>query len=236
MAALIIIALVFVVYYRTFFFGLIVDDIRHNQHIKDGFFKVSFVKNLQRRFYGIGTLARNGKTNLIHEHIFSTIIHAIICLLMYYVFGQNLVSFMAAVLYVVNPVNNQTAIWLNGRRYAMNIVIVLSMLALGKWGIILYPLIAFLQVSAFFAPILYGWVGILILPLVLFLAGREIRDKMNYRFDKVVNSQHRKFHFKKAIPIIKIYGNSFVKMIFPGRTMMIYPFLFYWGMTEEGNQ
>lgn len=174
--------------------------------------------------------------NIRLDHLLTITIHATICVLMYYAFGKNMVSLMASLLYCVNPINNQTAIWMNGRRYAVSIIIVLCMVIMGRLGILLYPLIYYFQLTAFFAPVIYGGLSILICG-ILFLANKDkILVKINARMKTIKNDEMRLFSAKKLIPIVKYYGAYILKMIVPGRTLMCYPFLFYWGMSDEGNK
>lgn len=237
MEYLAIIALVYVAYRRTVDFGLIVDDHRHALMVKEGLFKgFNLFETIRRRLYGVGTLAINGNINTKHEHALSIAIHALICVLIYKSFGSSQVSFLASLLYAINPANNQTSIWLNGRRYAINTVLVLLMLWAGPVGLVLYPLTAFLQVSAFFAPIMYGPLSIIALGVFWLISGKDIQEKVKMRKDMIFNSDHRDFAPKKLIVITKIYGLYCLRMVLPGRTMMIYPNLFYWGMTSEGNK
>jgi hypothetical protein len=44
------------------------------------------------------------------------------------------------------------------------------------------------------------------------------------------------FHPKKLILIVKVYGAYCLKMLFPGRTLIVYQDLYYFGMTKEGNK
>ncbi len=254
MKILFLIALNFIVYYRTFRFGLIVDDVRHKSHIeaKDSIFDSGLIKSIPHRLYGVGTLARKvsmncGKdkrfqVNARDEHILSTAIHSLICVLIYLslgklpIIGAQEIAFCAAILYSVNPANNQTSIWLNGRRYAVNIILVLLMILAGPVGILLYPLTALFQVSAIFSPILFGWIGLAVLPIFWLISSKDIKERVSRRLKAIKNDDQRTFTPKKLIPITKTYGSYWLKMLLPGRTMMVYPNLFYWGMTKEGNK
>lgn len=225
-------------YWQTLKFGLIVDDLRHSDMIRKwGFKDRSIWSALKLRAYGVGTLAtQEGKIDPIHEHALTIGINVLIAVLIYCVFGHNNVSFWAAILYSCNPSNNQTSIWLNGRRYALNIVIVLTMMLIGPAGLVLYPLTAFLQSSAVFSPIVFGWVPLLIAPVFWLIAGKEIREKIDSRLKIMFDTNQKTLNAKKIIPIVKIYGAYCLKMVYPRQPLIIYPFLHFWGMTEEGNK
>lgn len=237
MEILIILSLVAVAYHKTVNFGLVVDDIRHAKEVNDGYLEdLSWHETIRRRLYGVGTLAKNRKINLTHEHLLSTAIHGLICVLIYLAFGSNQVSLCASLLYAINPANNQTSIWLNGRRYAVNIVCVLLMILAGPAGLVLYPLTALLQPSAVFAPILYGWIGIFALPVFYLIAGQTIQERIKGRLEAIHTEDMTSLTPKKIIPIVKIYGAYWAKMLFPGKTLFIYPFMHFWGVTAEGNK
>lgn len=60
--SLFIVALVFAVYFKTFKFGIVVDDMRRYEEIKRGHFeKLNWQRFIERRFYGFGTLIRKNK-------------------------------------------------------------------------------------------------------------------------------------------------------------------------------
>ena len=223
------------VYWPTLKFGHIIDDLAWAEAIGKGQFKYGNWRNkISNRLYGCGTFT----LNTWWDHAFQVFLHATASSLIYLGFGSSPVSLCAGLLYAVNPANNQTAIWLNGRRYLVNVIIVLLMLCLGPWGMILYPLTAFYQVNAIFAPVMYGldvWWVLLGLPVFWLIAGKSIRAKVASRLKIIHNDDQTKFRPRKLIPIVKVYGAYCLKMISPGRSMMIYPFLHYWGMTKDGN-
>lgn len=229
--------LVFLVYAKTFGFGLIVDDIRQKKDIEspNSIFKdISFIENIRRRFYGVGTLAVNCKVNVKAEHVFTCFLHAVTCALIYLALGKNEVSYWAGVLYAVNASNNQTSIWLNGRRYQINIILTLLMIFIGGWGIFLYPLTLGLQFNALFAPVLIGlWWA---MPVVLIVLGQKIITRFRERSAKVSYSARKAYSPKRLIVIVKSYGFYFWKMLMPGTVLFYYDTLHYWGMTKEGDQ
>ncbi len=234
MKILFLIALNFFVYYRTLRFGLVVDDINHKEHIErtPSIFVGPWYSQLRHRLYGAGTLAIWNKVEPRNEHFLSVAINALISSLIYIAFGSNDVSLWAAILYAVNPVNNQTSIWLNGRRYAVNILIVLAML-ITPWAILLYPATALFQVSAVFAPILLGGYFWLIIPTLLLCGG--LIETYRRRHAIAVSPEYKAYSLKRLAVIVKSFGFYFFKMLIPGKTLMYYPNLYFWGMTKEGN-
>lgn len=240
----IIIITVMAVYWRTFKLGLICDDVYwKSRNCKNkGFLIYPFLMQIKQRLYSGGTFAyvKDDKCewSVYYDHVFQTILHLIVCVGIYFTFGTNMVSFFAAMLYAVNPANHQTAIWINGRRYALNIIIMLAMISLGVYGIILYPLTVFLNVNTFFVPLVYGWFGVLAIPAFLLIGWKEIIGKIKSRHARMsVLSDHRRYIMPyHLIVVLKLYGMYFFKMIFPGRVMFSYPHFHYWGITLDGRK
>lgn len=234
--------IVLLVYRKTFKFDFCIDDenfIKRKRRdkswdLKDRSF-VGVLRFIKYHLYGAGTFGDKPRV----EHIFQTSLHALACVLIYYAFGSNIISFWTAILYALNPINNQTSIWLNGKRYLINIIIVMVMMILGPIGILLFPLTAFFQVNAIFAPVIYGlssWYLVLFIPVFLLICGKEIREKIKFRKSMLHNDDMKNFRIRKLIPITKVFGFYMIKMVFPEQTLMWYPELFFWGMTEKGNK
>lgn len=247
MHILIIVVLCLILYIRTMKFLLIADDLAWYLKNKNGWRSWKDVNwgnlkdTLVNPLYGGFTFGRNVSL----DHLFSIFLHTVIAVMIYMAFGANDVSFWAAILYACNPINNQTSIWLNGRRYAINIILVLGMIMVSNlshgWAYagVLYWLTSFFQVTAIFAPILlvgkYPWIA---LGVALFVAykGREIFNKVSQRYKIVHDDDRKKFTPKRLIIIVKVYGHYFFKIFFPGICAMTYPTLHFWGQTKEGNK
>ncbi len=243
MEILCIITFNIIIYYKTVWFGLVMDDLQWEKSIRErGFTPFISIRNLNdiiqvfnERFYSGTTFGTNSKI----EHAFSILLHTTICVLIYLVLGHNHISFWGAILYACNPINNQTSIWLNGRRYALNIILVLLMLATPLSSFALYPLTLFLQVSAFFTPILlmkYSPWYILMIPALLILGRKKIYSRFMGRFDTLAAGDLKTFRITRLVMIVKTFGFFFFKMIIPGVCAMQYPDRFYWGLTKKGNE
>lgn len=248
---LIIIAFNLIVYFRTLKFTIIVDDIRWYKRIDDGMFKDCTWRNFfPMRLYGGGTFGvkpikvMGSDIQPQLDHLFTTMIHTTICVLMYLALGHNSISFWGAMLYACNPINNQTSIWLNGRRYAINIILVLLMILMGqmKYGWmawpVLYVMTAAFHATAVLSPILTchnPWIALMVLQVFLLLKGQALRHKYQSYCDSNQNDEMKKFGLNKLIVVVKAYGIYFFRMFASEVTMINYPELFFWGVTKEGN-
>lgn len=246
MSILLIIAFNLIVFFRTLRFTVITDDIKWytiKQHGWPPFkhYRWRIHQLVADRLYGACTFLNikwHFNTNVEIDHLVSIVIHTLICVLLYIATG----SLLGALLYSCNPMNNQTSMWLNGRRYAVNIALVLLSLiawqhhlwylALPLWG---YT--GFFHYTAAFAPVLWGnaWLLLLSIPFMV-IYRHEIMSKIVGRL-KTLRSKELLIIFpRRIIVVIKTYGFYFFQMIFPTRTLMYYPELQFWGVTTEGNK
>lgn len=230
MELILIIATVTIFYIRTLEYSIIVDDIRQYAFVKNGDYKwrkqhknpvISLIKNIRNKLYSGGTFG----ANTIYDHAFTTALHAVTCCLIYLAFNQTTTALWTSLLYAVNPINNQTAIWINGRRY--QIVIILSLLAIifKPIGYLFYMMTPIFQFTAFFLPVLYIDISPLFLipPLIsIFLMRKFIRESYQERMKRIWNNDQKLWSFNRVKVVIKVYGTYFFKMIHPGVTMMNY--------------
>lgn len=237
---LIIITVYLIIYFPTLKFKYITDDEEMICRIKEGFFKnrgiIDFIK---LRLYGAGTFGLNSEV----DHAFTILINMVIGVLIYIAFGSSDISFWAAILYAFNPINHSTSIWLNGRRYAINIILTLGMLLLSnKFGfegrslaMILYLSSGLFHMTAILTPILFGPGFILAIVGCGLIFERQIRGVIGSRMDQIAECDMKHFTPKSFIIVIKSYGFYFWRMLIPGVCALIYPDLFYWGKNIGGN-
>lgn len=163
------------------------------------------------------------------EHLLAMLIHTAIGVLIYFAFGASPVSFVAALLYSVNPVNNQGTIWPGGRGYALPIACILGTLACP----LLAPVLLFActwYTIGFLAPLaLIGsghWYLLLWLPMVWAFHGIKyvtaIKNKAkleSFEADKAV------LKFYKAVIVIKTFGFYLTLCLIPFRITFYHNFL-----------
>lgn len=176
--------------------------------------------------------------NSTQEHLATIILHGINCSLIYMASG----SLIGAVLYCINPINNQTAIWLNGRRYALTIMFVL--LAWNFWPIAI-PCLAFagfIHASGFPAPLL--WMFTPMWPVSFLTGGAMALCGLDYQI-KIANGRKQDFTKenesqrltpKKIILYVKTVGYHFFNCLFPVSPSMYNDFLVDFGVTKEATR
>ncbi len=245
---LIIVSVVALFYARIINYLLVVDDTTQYQLMLNGqtckLKEAGFIRWIKYKCYGFGgifgvnTKNEITKRNSIRkDHALTVFLHAVICCLIYEALGHNIISFWAAILYAVNPINHQTAIWSNGRRYALNIILVLVMLMLPKpFGVLAWLCTPILHLTAVFAPLMLGWKYALIIPAAGAIAWYWQWNDYKMRLATQKTQEMLKYTPKRIIPSVKLFGFYFIRSFWPGRVMMVYPHLYFWGLTKEGTQ
>src|SRR3990167_5302691 len=138
------IAIIFVVnlllYFRTLRHRFVSDDFsvwKNPPVFKNPWHKRWMQITGQAKFYsrGIRFLRKDGKSYLAIlrseevDHLVALLIHIAICVTLYFAFGCSQISFVAALLYSTNPVNNQGTIWSSSRGYTAPILFLLLAMA-----------------------------------------------------------------------------------------------------------
>jgi len=234
--------LLILVFERAMYCGYIVDDdvcFTAMKNWKRKLFDKKFKKDFKfwqglilQVCYGAGLFK-----NAVQEHAFTVALHGVNCCLIYRASG----SLIAAVLYLVNPVNNQTAVWLNGRRYALSLLAVL--LAWNFWCLIPFMiLVSAIHVTGILFPLLFLWTplwpAILPLGVVAFIVGRR-RIMSNIKGRKAEykpGNENQVVRPQKLILYVKTVGYQFFHCLIPLKPGMYHDFLFYFSSTKEGTQ
>ena len=245
----IIILVSLLVFAKTLRFTFVLDDKAMydlNKKCKEDLYIFSILRKGQRNklwhwfrafrhaFYGAG-----GLTNTYWiDHLITIFLHTVICLQVYWFFGSSPLSLMTALLYCVNPINIQTSVWMNGRRYAMSIILAFTALLIFPPAYLLAP---FFQINTIFAPLLMGWVA---LPLIgLFMAltlgyssATTVKGFLSRRLPAIPNCELRVIKPRKAIIFIKSMGFYLYNSLLPVRKYFYYSYMQNFGLSKKGNE
>jgi len=210
---LIIILVNFILYYKSLKMGYISDD---KAELKD---KV-WDKTPYKFILGI---TKNKQV----DHFKSIIIHTLACISIYFALGANQVSFLTALLFSVNPVNNQGAIWISGRHYALCALCLMASLALPLLSP-LFILIGSVSPLAFFAPV--GFLGknnylILLIPFIWLLRRKRLFTEFKSRRSGEILSFDTRVGIHKIIVSIKIYSFYFLLSLIPSKISWYHSFM-----------
>ena len=234
----------FALYFRTLRFKFVSDDLQvyQKQLQTPPVFKSWFHKRWSQ-FIGASKfmdesyrfMKVEGKWKWAHapteerEHLAALLLHTVICCLIYIAFGSCTVSFVAALLYGANPVNNQGTIWPGGRGYALPIIMILISLSWPWASIVAIPFCNWFTVGFLSTLCLVGstkwWLsGVVVL-------GWAINAR---KFVKAVKLKHGNesfhedklsFHPRKFVLAIKTFGFYTLLCLVPFKITFYHSFL-----------
>ncbi len=219
MEVLIILLLSLTVYFRTLRYKYVSDDVpvfQNPPHTYNG---------LHRRFLQfLGTLHVNEQ----QDHLITLSIHTLVCVFIYLGFGASRVSLLAAILFCVNPANNQGSIWISGRGYSLPLLCLL----MAKTFAWLSPL--FLFACAHFAigfpaiAVLLGspqWWMIVFAPLIWYMHFADFKKVVKGRVEAEAVPEDKRIKPRKFILALKTLGFYFTLAIFPFKLSFYHSFL-----------
>jgi hypothetical protein len=224
----------FLVYYRTLFFSYVGDDVERSERQQE-------FKNLFHRWWMqfIGLKHRNPMVS----HAMSLVTHTICCISIYVCLGASDLSFLASILFSLNPVNMQGSIWISGRNYVVSAILTLFMFLLPKISWLFYMATSYFAVNAWFSPIGFlgtnHWYMVGIIP-VIWLLTQHNRATLNRKIWetgglKTTNTEMRSIKPKKIIPFLKTYMYYFLLCIFPYHLGLEHNFLRGFGTNKTDN-
>ena len=162
------------------------------------------------------------------EHLIALAIHICICVAMYFAFGANHISFITALLYSTNPINNQGTMWPGGRGYALPILCLMLVLAVPYLSIVLLPFCAWFTVG-FLAPLsLIGFAPLwvcAIIPIAWLLNVKKFKKAVKTKQDSETFAEDKVIHPRKLILGIKTFGFYVFLCVIPFRITFYHNFL-----------
>ena len=170
------------------------------------------------------------------------IVHTLNCVLIYLALGRNHVSAMTALLFSINPINNQCSIWISGKGYSQNTACALLM-----WLFPYFSVIPYLYGTYFCGPSIllfplvflftkYKWLSLLII-LGLWREHCRIFDsRPNSKYMTESNQELKTIAPRKIIIMFKTFGYYFVNMILALRVGFYHKYLFLHGVNAETNK
>jgi len=170
-------------------------------------------------------------------------IHIINCMLIYKAFGANNTSLIAALLFSINPINNQCSIWLSGKGYSLNLTCALLMWIFPLASPLIYIYAPYFQgPSILLFPLVFlftpYWYLVFLIPLGLWREWARIFDKKNpnSKYNTESNKELQTLAPRKVIIIFKTIGYYFINTIFALRLGFYHKYLFLHGVSKETNK
>lgn len=145
----------------------------------------------------------------MYDHLLTLLIHAINAVLVYLAFGVNNVSFLAAILFSINPATNQASVWIAGRAYALSATGLLICVVF-PWIFPLGIALATYYNAGFFGVVTllgspYPWM-FLLAPLAWWFHYKRFKKNVMDRFTTESFPEDRKIHIGRLIVVIKTFG------------------------------
>lgn len=162
------------------------------------------------------------------EHLFTIMLHIAICITIYFAFGPSWVSFVAALLYSMNPVNNQGTTWPSGRGYVYPILFLLLAMAV-PYASPLFFFAGTWYTAGFLAPLaLIGsnwWYLLGLLPFVWYIHSKKFVKAVKNKQATETFDEDKLVHPKKLILGVKTFGFYLFLCIIPHRITFYHSFL-----------
>ena len=205
-------------YARTLRLGYVSDDLPAEQRRRDK--KVG-------KDEAVWQASPSGKPML--DHGISIAVHSLACVFIYTGLGMNNISFMCALLFAANPVNNQGSIWISGRHYAWCALFLMMAMTAPFTSGVFAMLAATVHPTAFFAPVGFigspHWYLVLALPIVWLVVHKKLKREVGVRRGGEAVEFDKKWHWHKLVIATKIYGYYFALCIVPFRLTWYHSFM-----------
>ena len=169
-------------------------------------------------------------------HLMNIFFHTLNSILIYFLFGSNLLSFCTAMLFLLNPVNSQCSIWASGRSYCISTTFVLLMFLFPVFSPLFYFFTKFFSANAIFSPLTfmttpYWFWALMPLGLIFFIRkGLIEKSKTN------VSNEMKAIGLRKLVTFAKCYGYYFVLCIFPFHLGWHHEYVWGIGVTDKYNK
>lgn len=226
-------------YIKTLRFKFVSDDFtvwKNPPVAKNRWHKLWLQLSGQMKFYEMGArlVRANNKNFLVFmkseeiEHLVTILFHTAICISIYFAFGASWVSFVAALLYSTNPVNNQGTMWPSGRGYVLPILGILLAYAVP----LLSPLFLFCgtwYTAGFLAPLAFigssKWYILASMPIIWYLHSKKFTKAVKNKQNTECFTEDKLVHPKKLILGVKTFGFYLFLCIIPFRITFYHNFL-----------
>lgn len=199
-------------YARTIKFGYVSDDCPSSQRPKEP----------NKWIHAFWVFEGKLKSTPEIDHALTLLIHAFVCVGIYLGFGANDISFFAALLFALNPINNQGSVWISGRGYALSALGMVWALALPMEMGGLMLLGATYSNAGFLMPLCL--VGsnhpelLIFMPLVWMFHVKRFRKNVVDKMNIEVFTEDKQIHPKKLILATKTFGFYLIHSLIPIKT------------------
>ena len=168
------------------------------------------------------------KSNPQTDHAITMILHALVCVFIYTGFGATQASFLAALLFSFNPINNQGSVWISGRGYVFSALGMTMAMTLPVIG----PLIlvgATYSNAGFLAPLAligssHAWM-LFFLPAIWFFHWKRFKRNVGDKIKQEMYADDKSVKWQKLILLIKTASFYFIHSIIPIKTTFYHSYM-----------
>ena len=224
------------VFWRTLRYSLVIDDRCRYLNIEE---RKGYKTTLWRVLKN-WTYSGHCDINIQIDHLCTIFLHTTTCCMIYIAFGESTQALLASLLFSVLPVNNQVSIWLNGKRYACNAILVLAMWYMKPLGWVFWLFTPLWNINAFMAPMLFlrtqWWWLAFTIPLFLLIGWNTIYKRWLGRIAMMPEGEIRTIAPRKLKLVPKAFGYYFWHCIFPRDMAFYHMLLSNFGHSEKDNK
>ena len=198
------------------------------QYISDDIISAQRPKEKNKWLHLLWTLEGKLKINPPVDHAITTILHALVCVGIYLGFGRNEISFLAALLFAFNPINNQGAVWISGRGYVLSALGMVWTLAFPYAGV-LFLLLATYSNAGFLMPVVLAGSNypylLLVMPFIWGIHFKNFKRNVSAKMAMEVFHEDKQIHPKKLILATKTFGFYLSHALIPIKTTFYHSLL-----------
>lgn len=217
----IILLLNIIFYWKTIYFKYVSDDVPSSQRPKE----------LNKWWQAFWVFEGKLKSTPKIDHGITIFLHALVGVGIYLGFGHSDISFVAALLFSFNPINNQGSVWISGRGYVLSALGMVWSLSFPMQLSGLMLLGATYSNAGFLMPlVLMGSVKpylLIYIPLVWMFHVKRFRKNVVDKMNIEVFTEDKIIHPKKLILATKTFGFYLIHALIPIKTT------FYHSMLES---
>lgn len=178
----------------------------------------------QRRW---GQIEGSVRVSPQQDHLLTTFFHAFVAVFVYIMFGANDVSYVAALFFSFNPMNNQGSVWISGRTYATTALLLMASVVSPWLAILAIPAVMYYPIGFIMSAVLViynPWLALIIIPSGIYHFAR-LKDLIGRKKKKEMFDMDRRISPKKLILVLKTYGYYTILALIPVRTTFYHSFM-----------
>lgn len=229
----IILAINLIFYYKTIKYNYVSDDIISAQRTPEKNPLLHYFWVIEGKLKSVSYKKMEQGISKYHlpevDHVITIILHALVSVGIYLAFGSTTISFIAALLFSVNHINNQGAVWISGRGYVLSALGIVWALALPLELGGLMLLGATYSNAGFFLPVIligsnHPYLFIFV-PFCWWFHMKRFGVNVKQKMDMELFTEDKHIHPKKLILAIKTFGIYLSHALIPIKTTFYHSYL-----------